>query len=568
MKARSKGSLLLAIVFAVSMVLAACSGGDSSSGGDANKDKGEDNGKSGGDEMADKQVLNFAADADIPSLDIHQATDALSFEVDYEIFGGLMRLDKDEEPVPDMAESKPDVNDDKTVYTFKIRDDAKWSDGNPVTAQNFVDAWKRDVDPDFGGDYAYIFESAFIKNAEKIMDEDSNIYGDVDKLGAKATDKKTLKVTLEKPTPYFVNLMTFPPFYPIEKDVVDENGDDFATAPDKMVYNGPFKLKEWQHGESWTLEKNDDYWNADKVKLDEVDYKVVKDASARMNLYKTKKLDYANLTSEFVDQFKDDKGFKKGELTSTMYYLKLNQKKNKALQNDDIREAIYNGFDREGLTEGLKKNGAEPAYYFVPKDYIKGPDDNDFREADPEINKKSLDDAQASWKKGLEEIGEDKVTLELLTTDGSDSKKEGVYLQEQLEKNLPGLKVKLNRQPSGSFFEKRGNFEYDLALSDWIPDFRDPMTYLENWTTGNSSNESGYSDKQYDKLIKKAQNQGDEPDKRMKTLQDAEKLLLEESGIVPLYQEADAYVKQPYVHEMYDRTASGINYTQAYITKH
>ncbi|HET7579704.1 MAG TPA: peptide ABC transporter substrate-binding protein [Bacillales bacterium] len=573
MKGKKKFSWLFGFVLVLSLFLSACTGGGGTtssgkadSGGNSGDTSGQSN-DSGGGGLADQQVLHLAATGDIPSLDIHHATDALSFEADYEIRSGLMRLSAEGKPVPDMAASEPKVSKDKTVYTFTIRDNAKWSDGKPVTAQDFVFAWKRDVNPETGGSYAYIFSSANIKNAQEIMDKNSSLYGKVDKLGIKALSDKKLQITLSKPTPYFLSLMTFPPFYPLREDIVKKYGDDYATDPDKMLYNGAFVMTKWDHGQGWTFEKNPKWWNADKVTLQKVDVTVSKDETTRIRLYKTGQLDYASLTAQHVDQMKNDPGFHKGALTATIYYLKLNEQ-NKALANENIRDAIYNGFDRSGLTQNILKDGSLPAYYFVPKGYITGPNGNDFRAKEPTINKHSLKEAKASWKKGLQQLGVNKLTLTLLTTDGSQSNKEGVYLKAQLEKNLPGLTIKINQQPRGNFFSLRADQKYDLAISDWIPDYRDPMTYLDMYTTGNSDNQSDYSSKKYDQLVDKIHHMGANPEKRWELMHQAEHVLLEDSGIVPLYQTGTSYVMKPYVKNLVDRVVSGLNWTYTKIQQH
>lgn len=568
MRGKAKWSVFFALILVMSMFLAACSGG----GGEKSSGKTDKEGStnktenSGGSSKSAEQVLHLASDDDIPSLDVHHATDAVSFEADYEIFSGLMRLNEDGDAIPDMAAEKPKVSSDKKVYTFKIRDDAKWSDGSPVTANDFVYAWKRDVNPKEAGDYAYIFGSANIKNAEEIMDKDSDLFGKVDKLGVKALDEKTLQVTLSKPTPYFVSLMTFPPFYPLKKEVVEKYGKKYATSPDKMLYNGAFVMTKWQHGTGWTFEKNSKWWGADSVKLDKVDVKVVNEESSRINLYNTGKLDYVTLTSENVGQFEGKDGFHKGDLTADIYFVRLNQK-NEALQNKNIRDALYNGFDRKGLVDGILKDGSLPAYFFVPKNYIKGPNGDDFRAENPEINKHSLKEAQASWKKGLKEIGKSKVSLNLLTTDDSQADQKAVYLKGQLEQNLPGLTVNINKQPRSNFFTLRSKMQYDMAISDWIPDYQDPMTFLDIWVTDGSSNQEAYSNKQYDQLVDQIHKSGADPEKRWKLMHQAEKVLLEDAAVVPLYQPATASVTNPKVHNLVKRVVSGLDWTHAYIGK-
>lgn len=550
MKTKAKLFLFLGLFLVMGMLLAACQDGEKSTGdGEGGTEESGDD----GNKLADKQVLHMSKGSEPASLDIHHATDAISFGIDYQIRSGLMTLNDKGEIVPDMAAEMPKVSEDKTVYTFTIRDDAVWSDGSPVTAQNFVYAWQRDVNPEEAGDYAYIFSNAGIKNAEKIMKKGSDIYGQVEKLGIKALGEKKLQITLEKPTPFFLSLMTFPPFYPLKEEVVTKYGDDYATDVDKMVYNGAYVLSEWNHGQGWTFTKNPDYWNADQVKLEKVKTKVVKEAATGINLYETGKLDFVSLTSQFITKYQGKKGFHKGSMTPVMYFLRLNQSEG-PLANEHIRDAIYNAIDRENLVKNLLKDGSNPAHYLVPKNFAEGPNGNDFRKAMPSINKTSVEEAKKSWEKGLKAIGKDKVTLKLLTTDGSKASDVGIYIKAQLEENLPGLTVKINKQPSGNFYTLRSSLKYDMALSNWVPDYQDPMTYLSMWVTDGPSNESAFSNKKYDKLIKQIRNAGADLEKRWELMHNAEKVLLENSGMIPLYQDADAYILKPYVKHFLVRT--------------
>lgn len=544
---RKKGQnkfIFLVVILLIGAVLNACSSNEVGSSNDETAQSNENT------DPSNDQVINLTAGTDFTSLDPHHASDAPSFDALYHIRSGLVTLDETGEIIPDMAESMPEVDDSQTIYTFTLRDDIKWSNGDPVTAQDFVFAWRRAVNPDTAAEYGFIFESARIKNASEIMfNENSNLYGKVEELGIEAVDERTLKVTLEKPTPYFVSLMSFPPFYPLNEKFVKEQGEDFATGHENMLSNGPFILTEWKIGEGWTFEKNPDYWNADKIKMEKINYSVVKDTATAVNLYLTDQIDFTKLSSQFINQFENSNEFNKGELTADIKFIRLNQK-HEALANENIRKAIYNAIDREQLVNDLLKNGASPAYYVVPKDFAFGPDGEDFRSAFENINKKSLDEALKYWNKGLEELGTKEVELDLMIHESTLEESIATFLKGQLEENLPGLTVNIDIQTYNNHLKLEGEREYDMSYWGWLPDFRDPITYLDIWVTDGPFNRTGYSNPEYDALIEEANNLGDEPEKRWEILQEAEKILLEDAAIVPTYQNADAYVKKPYVNNL------------------
>ncbi|GAA0606163.1 peptide ABC transporter substrate-binding protein [Virgibacillus siamensis] len=569
MKNKKRTIVLLTITLLLITFLYACSGNDSESSKNNNQENDESQPANNSQPaLAEDQVLNLTSSADFTSLDPHHASDAPSFDALYQIRSGLVTLDENGEVVPDMAASLPKVSKDGTVYTFTLKDDIVWSNGDPVTAQNFVYAWRREVDPKTAGEYAFIYKSANIKNAAKIRDKNSDMYGKEKKIGIEAVNERKLKITLEKPTPYFLDLLTFPPFYPLNQEFVEKQGDKFAMEPENMLFNGPFKLKKWNHGVGWTFVNNEKYWNADEVKLEKVNYKVLKQQNTAANVYKSGSLDFLKLSSDYIQLFEDSGELHTGELTAEIHFIRLNQK-HEALANEHIRDAIYNSLNREGLVDVLVKTGAEPARYVVPKDFAKGPDGKDFRSKNPSINKMSLEEAQKSWKKGLQQIGKEKVEIGLMIGDTDTNATIAEFYANQLEENLPGLTVTINRQPYKSHLELEGNRKYDMSKWGWLPDYRDPMTFLDLWVTDAPFNRTGYSNPEFDALIKKAKNLGHKPKKRWELLQKAEKILLEDAAIVPTHQAAAAYVKKPYVKHIIVRNyGPTVDWTYARVLKH
>lgn len=560
-----KTFLLLTIIALLTLVLVACSGEEKKGKSANNSGEGEGTNTEEMNKANVQQVLNLSGTADFTSLDIHHASDAPSFDALYQISAGLIGLDKAGDFIPNLAKEMPEVNEDKTVYTFHIREDANWEDGTPVTANDFVYSWKRAVNPDTAAEYVFIYESANVQNAAKIIDPDSDLYGKVDELGVKAIDEKTLEVTLEKATPYFSSLMSFPPFYPLNEAFVDELGDDYATSVEKILSNGPFKLTEWNLGEGWTFEKNDSYWNADDVKLEQVNYKLVKDAATRVNLYQTGELDYAELTAQFIQQFQNSDELHTGDLLTDMKFMRMNHE-HEALANQKIRSAIYNAFDRQTLVDSLLQNGAEPAYYIVPKDWVYSDSGNDFRSKYPKINEKTVEEAQKLWEDGLAEIGKTEVSIDIMFGESDTNEKIVTYLQSQLEGSLPGLTINLDKQPYGQHLKLEGEQKYDISYWGWIPDFLDPITYLDIWLTDAPFNRTGFASKEYDDMIEQANNLGDNPEKRWELLQDAEKYLFEDASVVPVFQNARAYVKKSEVKDLIPRSyGPTVDYRYAYI---
>ncbi|QNU24272.1 peptide ABC transporter substrate-binding protein [Geobacillus zalihae] len=548
---KKRFSLFLVLLLALSTFLAACGGG---------KDNNNAQGGQGGEKPAEKkeQVLNLLETQEIPSLDSALATDQVSFIVLNNVMEGLYRLGKDNKPVPGVAESYT-VSEDGKTYTFKLRQDAKWSNGDPVTAHDFVFAWRRVLDPKTKAEYAYIMYD--IKNAAAVNTGKLP----VDQLGVKALDNYTLQVELENPIPYFISLTVFGTFMPQNEKFVKAQGDKYGLEANTTLYNGPFVLSEWKHEQGWTYAKNPNYWDKDTVKLEKINVKVVKDTATAVNLYETKQADRVGLTAEFVDKYKNDKNFHT-KLDPSLYWLRMNTKK-EPLNNVNARKAIAMAIDTQAMVDTLLNNGSIPAKFTVPKDFVTGPDGKDFRDANGDLVSYNVDEAKKLWEQAKKELGKDKFTIELLNYDDDVAKKVGEYLKEQLEKNLPGLTVNIKQQPFKQKLELESNMQYELSFSGWGPDYQDPMTFLDLWTTNNPHNQTGWSNAEYDKLIKDAKTTllGD-LQARWDAMLKAEKILFEEMPIAPLYQRGRAYLQREYVKDIVIHSFGGdYSYKWAYI---
>lgn len=544
-----KGKLfsIAGITFASAIVLAACGGGTSSTKDDS-ASKSTSSSESGN--MAKEQVLNLIEGAEIPTMNSVMNTDATSSIVMNNVFEGLYRQDLKNDSVLGMASEEPKVSDDKLTYTFKIREDANWSNGDPVTAKDFVFSWRRLVDPATAAPYSYMM-AGVIENAREITAGEKQ----PDTLGVKAIDDKTLEVKLEKAVPYFKGLLSLSMFYPQNEKYVTEQGDKFASNSDTIIYNGPFKLTSWDGtGLSWKYEKNDTYWDKKSVKLDKINVDVVKEVSTALNLYDNGQIDRIGLSGEYVQTRQDDPDIKKLP-TSYSFYFKFNQKrdgKDTPLTNENIRKAIAMAYDKQAYADTVLQNGSIPSGGLVPEGLAKDPkNDKDFREENGDLLKFDAKKAQDYWKKGLKELGVDKLDLELLSDDTENAKRSSEFMQGQLEENLPGLSLKLKNVPFKVRINDNDKQNYDIQLSGWGADYADPINFLELFGTTNGNNKSGYSNEKYDDLLKQISTTSlADPEKRWGQMRDAEKLLMDTAGIAPIYQRYLTVLQKPYVKDI------------------
>ncbi len=541
---KKKSTLFLASLIAVSGFTAACSGGND----DKKSDGGSDTaGKSGGDE----QVLNLSSGSDIPSMDPSLATDQVSFDVFNQTLEGLYTLDKDDKAVPGVAEGDPEKSEDGKTWTIKLRDDAKWSNGDPVTANDFVYAWRRTLDPKTGAEYAYIM--ADIKNANDVNAGKKK----PEELGVKAVDDHTLEIQLETAVPYFQELLAFGTFMPQNEKFVEEKGDKFGTTAENTLANGPFVLDTWETEKKFSLKKNDEYWDKDKVKLKEVNYQIIKDTNTALNLYTTGKTDSVGLSAENVDKYKDDPNFQT-ELDASTYFVRINQSKNKDLANKNLRLALAKSIDKEKYVDTLLNNGSVAVDTLMPKEFVKGPDGKDYIEGVKSPLNYDKEEAKDLYEKAKEELGKDEFTFEYLTYDADTSKKDAEYVKEQIETNLPGVKLKIKQQPFKQKLALESKKDYELSFAGWGPDYPDPMTFLDMFVTDGPHNQMDYSNDEYDKMIKDAKGPLlQETEERWKTLQDAETMFLEDAPIIPMYQRGTSRMRQDYVKNLVTHKFAG-----------
>ncbi len=485
--------------------------------------------------------LNVMLETPVESLDPQQATDGTSFEVIADYTDGLMQMDADGQAVNAIAESV-DVSDDGLTYTFHLRADANWSNGEPVTANDFVFAWQRAVDPEIASEYSYMLSDiGQIVNAQEIIDGAK----DKSELGVTAVDDKTLEVKLNVPVSYFLSLMYFPTFYPVNQAFYESVGDTFATSPETTLSNGAFVLDDYQPAATTIhLTKNADYYNADSVKLAGLNYQVIQDSQQALMSYQNGDLDTTLVNGEQVDQVKDDPAFQ-AIGAGYMWYISPNIQDVKELDNLNIRYAITMALNREAITTDVLKDGSAPTFTSVPMDFAAGPDGSDFSADQTMFSDVCKYDAAAAadyWAKGLEELGITELTLTMIHDADDAPIKVAQVVKEQLETTLPGLTVELQQMPKKERVQRMQEGEFELGLTRWGPDYADPMTYLGMWVTNNSNNYGFWSNAEYDKIIDECTTGETAMDAtaRWAALYDAEKIVMDEAVIFPLYTQCNA----------------------------
>ena len=492
----------------------------------------------------EQQILQLAAESEMDTMDTTIST--TNFTPMNNVFEGLVTYDLEGDLVPGNAANMPEVSEDGVTYTFTLRDDANWSNGTTVTADDFVFAWKRMVNPENGSGYAYLF-SGIIKNAEAIINGEA----EVDTLGVEALDDKTLKVTLEKPVPYFLDVLTIPCYFPQNEAFVTEQGEKYGLNAENAIYNGPFTLADWDSasGDSWKYVKNDEYWDKDTVQLEEINTQVVKEVGTGLNLYESGELDSIDLSGDFVAQYTENSDFKTND-KAWIYYIEVNHDVPE-LANENIRKALTFAIDRQGFTDNVLLNGSQPIFGHVPNGLARNPETGaDFREDAGDVVQYNVNTAQTAWQAGLKELGVDTVTLELTTSDSEDSKKLAEFLQSELQNNLPGLTIDIRQMPDNSRLDAIKSGNYQIATSYWLADFADPINFVERFDT--DINRGNYSFEDIDALVDQSNQQYDDALARWNTLIEIEKVALGEHYVdVPIYQTAEAYLEKPFVKDIY-----------------
>ncbi|MBN2794934.1 MAG: peptide ABC transporter substrate-binding protein [Clostridia bacterium] len=640
-----KKILVLLMVFALIFSVVACNKESNDVVSTPNEQVNPDEGTTGNNTdvktedpvSTEPKILNLLETSNITSLTTWTATDQVSFLILGNVNAGLYTLGEGNVPVADMAESV-DISADGLTYTFKLKD-AVWStvDGDaygPVTANDFVFAWKKLLDPKEASQYSFMISTASIKNGAEavalneklinyeadqdnlqIMDvtnyEDTDektakeqydeakaalevsiseteselveAYGSVDaayeaianlanELGVTAVDEKTLVVELSNPVPYFIDLMAFPSFFPANEAFYNEQGDAYAKSNDAFLYNGPFIFSEWKISERHLLTKNDLYWDADNVALDAVDFRVIEGVSndTAVQMYLDGEIATTGLSGENVEKYGNRPDMVPLE-DVVIFYLEINQGKGEMTTTKQLlsdvraRKAINMAIDKTYITDVIYANGSLPADYFVPKGFVGSSDhDNkDFRQVAEDMfgggegyNRYNVEEAQKLWAEAMDNLAITEIEFELIIYQGDTAAQVGTHIQNELEKNLPGISVIVQALPFSEKLKRSDEGDYTLNWAGWGPDYPDAMTFMDMWVTGGGHNATGYGDESYDAIIESAKS-GDltipeNSKERFEALVALEKKLLgDDQVLVPLYQRSGIGLRDPRLTNYY-----------------
>ncbi|UOQ45618.1 peptide ABC transporter substrate-binding protein [Halobacillus salinarum] len=506
--------VLLSVLFIA--VLTACT---TESSGDKNKDNNSDQEEA----SSDTATLNMNNAEEPTSLDPPMGFDSVSWNVLNNLMEGLTRLGKDHQPQPATAE-KWDVSSDGTVYTFHIRDDAKWSNGDDVTAGDFEYAWKRLLNPETASPAAFL--GYFIKGGEAY----NNGEGSADDVMVEAVNDKELKVTLKAPTNYFLNVISNPAFFPVNKKVAEENEEWYADA-DSFVGNGPFSLAEWKHDSEMLMEKNENYWDKDTVKLNKVHWAMVNDVNTEYQMYKSGDLDTSGIPPELAEKLMESDEVKIQDQAGTYFY-RFNVNK-EPFQNKKIRKAFAMSINQQDIVDYVTKNKEEPAYGFVSYGF-ESPSGEDFREHNGSLVEYNPEEAKKLLEEGMKEEGYDELPAVTLSYNTSEAHKTIAETIQQMLKESLGVEVTLENAEWNVFLQNQKDLKHQLSRSSFLADYADPINFLESFITDSSMNRTGWSNKEYDQLIADAKQETDE-EKRWEDMYKAEKVLFEDMPIFPIH---------------------------------
>lgn len=489
-------------------------------------------------------TLNMRNTMEPTSLNTLLATYAYDFTPINAMIECLYRDDENDVPQPAGAETV-DISDDKLVYTFHLREDATWSNGDPVVATDYEFAWQQALNPKVASDYAYMLY--FIHNAEPYFN------GEVEwsEVGVKVIDDHTLEVTLDNPLPYATDLFAFPTLAPINQKFYEEVGaDKYATDAEYFCCNGMYELTEWSHNSEIVFEKREEYWNADAVGPDEIVYKIITDSQAGLNSYLSREIDYTDLDSGEVVQQAEAAGFEVGvKPARSSYYLIVNTE-DEFMSNQNLRLALAYAVDKQALIDTVYQNDNQPMTSFTPPAIMgaAGADGPSFQEALLEERGEmypgsgDLEKAQEYLQAALEELGctVDELNLSIDCADDSLRRNCATFLQEQWRQNLGIENIAVNSMQTKQVSANRQSGDYCMSLGGWSPDYNDAINFLDLWVTDGGNNDSFWSNEEYDNLIAQATAEADE-EVRQQYLFDAEEILAAEMPIIPLYWQCQNY---------------------------
>lgn len=484
------------------------------------------------------KTISLNAGMEPTGLNTLTSTYAIEFSLFKHMYENLVTLDDDDNTVPGAAESW-DYDEDTLTYTFHLRKDGVWTNGDPVTAKDFEFAWSQALNPDVASDYAYFLY--FIKNAEKYFN------GEVawDEVGVKVVDDYTLEVTMEQPTPYALFLFSFGTLAPINQRFYEAVGADlYSTEAQYFCTNGPFALTEWSHNDKIVMQKNDAWHGAADVEVEEIDWKIITDANAALSSFLAGDLDMVGLgTGELIKQAEAAGATIQSYTDGTSFYIYFNNN-DQYLSNVNLRRALFNAIDEQKEIDTVWQNDNEPMTSFTAPG-VSATDGTSFAGKVGELYAPSRDQEKAKeyLATALSELGctvdELSAHLSIDCGDSATSITEASFYQEQWRQVL-GIEVTVNSMitKQGSQNRKTGN--YVMSITGWGPDYNDPNTFLDLWVTDGGNNQTGFSNERYDELIDLAAKETD-LEKRESYFIECEQIIADQLPIGPAFWRAPSY---------------------------
>ncbi|MBE6118304.1 MAG: peptide ABC transporter substrate-binding protein [Erysipelotrichaceae bacterium] len=483
-------------------------------------------------------------ESDLNTMDHHVATDGTSFIMQSMCIGGLAALDSEGQPIYDLAENW-EVSEDGTVYTFYIRDGVNWSNGTPLTAHDFVYGWRRLNDPELASEYAFILETIGVKNAAAAHKGEVPL----EDMGVEAVDDKTFVVTLDQPCGFLLSLMSFPSFFPLNQEFFEAHEATYAQSIDDLLYCGPYTFTKWEENTEYTFTKNPEYWDAANCTddMDEVVFRFVSESQSAALAYQQGDIDAVKLSGDLVDQYKDDPGFTQ-RLEGFAWRVSINQQQESGIfDNLNFRKALTLSIDRDVIANDVLKDGSVAAVGFIPMQFAFGPDGTDYRDTAGDLLTFDVEAAQAALEEAKKELGVDNFSITLLyETDSEAPGKVAINLQSMWKENL-GIEVTLLPKTKKERLQLMNNLDYDLGLTRWGPDYADPQTYLDLYKSDISGYNGAYFNDEFNALMNKAETGEDSTDleKRWADMVEAEKMLLDDVAMIPVFQMGSAMLINP-----------------------
>lgn len=510
--------------------------------------------KSAGSGSGEKSVV-IDIEQEPPKMNSIITSDAVSLNVLRHVSEGLTVLDKEDKPVAGVAE-KWDISEDGLTYTFHLRKDYKWSNGDPVTAKDFEFAFKGLVTPSFGAVYASLgnlfkngqafYESESYKaldeegKADYMAKHDGKAPADVtaDQIGVKVIDDYTLEIVLERPASYLLDILAFQVLLPVNQKVYEQYGEQYGTEADKMLYNGAYVISEWSHDSQLIMKKNPDYPKKDSIKIDTIKCVMMNDSNTRLNTFQSGEVDMVRLNGEQTKSLEADGKTVQVYDDGSVWYIQYNMQ-NDLYKNLNLRKALALAIDSKTYVDVVVADKSIVADRYTPPT-VNGNKDKFSEEMGKQFDGFNPDEARKYLELAKKELGVTDLKLTLIGGDTDFAQKSLAFFQEMWQKEL-GIKIEVEGMPFKSRLARMEKGEFEMVMAGWSPDYNDPLTYLDLWESSNGNNYGKYKSEKFDKAIEASRNEADR-DKRFGYLMDAEKTLFEDFPLAPYYYRANNFI--------------------------